>query len=198
MAWNLTCRCIFNSIYFGHGMLIFLILTVFWLSETSQICSFWAFSWECIGGIGWSNLVISDEMKMTIFSILKLSSHRAGVSLTAVLSDFSSLLYTRPQQIHCWLHVRNKAWFFKVYFLITWWRHQMETFSALLALCMENWPVTGEFPLKGQWRGALIFSLICAWINGSVNNREAGDLRRHHPHYDVTVMSSTLFGLIRR
>ena len=43
-------------------------------------------------------------------------------------------------------------------------------------------------PHKGQWRGALIFYLICAWINGWVNNREAGDLRRHRVHYDVTVM----------
>ena len=41
---------------------------------------------------------------------------------------------------------------------------------------------------KGQWRGALMFSLICTRINGSVNNREAGDLRRHRAHYDVTVM----------
>ena len=41
---------------------------------------------------------------------------------------------------------------------------------------------------KGQWREALMFSLICAWINGWVNNREAGDLRRHHTHCDVTVM----------
>ena len=43
-------------------------------------------------------------------------------------------------------------------------------------------------PHKGQWRGALMFCLICAWINGWVNNREAGDLRRHRSHYDVTVM----------
>ena len=43
-------------------------------------------------------------------------------------------------------------------------------------------------PHKGQWRGALIFSLICAWIHDWVNNREAGDLRRPHTHYDVTVM----------
>ena len=43
-------------------------------------------------------------------------------------------------------------------------------------------------PHKGQWRGALIFSLICAWINGWVNNREAGDLRCHRSHYNVTVM----------
>ena len=43
-------------------------------------------------------------------------------------------------------------------------------------------------PHKGQWRGALMFSLISAWINGWVNNLEAGDLRRHRTHYDVTVM----------
>ena len=59
--------------------------------------------------------------------------------------------------------------------IIVWWRHQIETFSALLALCARNSPVTGEFPHKGQWRVALMFSLICAWINGWVNNREAGD-----------------------
>ena len=41
---------------------------------------------------------------------------------------------------------------------------------------------------KGQWRGALMFSFICVWINGWVNNREAGDLRRYRTHSDVTVM----------
>ena len=47
-------------------------------------------------------------------------------------------------------------------------------------------------PHKGQWRGALVFSLICAWINGWVNNRETGDLRRHRAHYDVIVMLSQI------
>ena len=45
---------------------------------------------------------------------------------------------------------------------------------------------------KGQWRGALMFSLICAWINDWVNNRGAGDLRSHSAHYDVTVMFLTI------
>ena len=62
-------------------------------------------------------------------------------------------------------------------------------------------PLCGEFtgvrgiprspvnsPNKGQWRGALMFSLICIWINGWVNNREAGDLRCHHTHHNVIVM----------
>ena len=59
----------------------------------------------------------------------------------------------------------------------------------------RNWPFVREihrspvnFPHKGQWRGALMFSLIYARINDSVNNHEAGDLRRQHGHYDVIVM----------
>ena len=44
---------------------------------------------------------------------------------------------------------------------------------------------------KGQWRGDLMFPLICAWINVWANNREAGVLRRHCAHYDVIVMVAT-------
>ena len=68
----------------------------------------------------------------------------------------------------------------------SWWCHQMETISALLAICAENSPVNS--PHKGQWRGALMFSLIHAWINDWVNNHEAGDLTHYCAHYDVTVM----------
>ena len=70
----------------------------------------------------------------------------------------------------------------------------------------HKWPVTLKmFPFddvimqmetfsdKGQWRGALEFSLIWVWINGSVNNREAGDFRRYRAHYDVTVVWNTLY-----
>ena len=67
--------------------------------------------------------------------------------------------------------------------------------NSLTALAICYWPfVRGihRSPVnslhKGQWRGALMFSLICTRINGWVNNREAGDLIRHRAHYDVIVM----------
>ena len=44
-------------------------------------------------------------------------------------------------------------------------------------------------PHKGQWRGALMLSLIYAWTSCWVNNRYACDLRCHCTHFDVTVMS---------
>ena len=59
----------------------------------------------------------------------------------------------------------------------------------------RNWPFARGIhrspvnsPHKGQWRGALMFTLICARINGWVNNCEAGDFRRNLAHYDVIVM----------
>ena len=44
---------------------------------------------------------------------------------------------------------------------------------------------------KGQWRGALMFPLICTWINAWVNNSEVGDLRLRRDHYDVIVMKTS-------
>ena len=48
-------------------------------------------------------------------------------------------------------------------------------------------------PHKGQWRGALRFSLICAWTDSCANNGDAGGLRRHRTHYDVIVMISRVY-----
>ena len=59
--------------------------------------------------------------------------------------------------------------------------------------CAGNSPVTaGKSPVNfshtDQWRGALMFSLICAWTNDWVNKQDACDLRHHRSHYDVTAM----------
>ena len=73
---------------------------------------------------------------------------------------------------------------------LSWWRHQMETFSALLAICAENSPVHGEFPrqrpvtrsfdvffdqhpnkrLSKQWWGWWFETLSCPlWRHRNVN-----------------------------
>ena len=64
----------------------------------------------------------------------------------------------------------------------------METFSRCWPFVrgIHRSPVNS--PHKGQWRGALMFSLISTGTNGWVNGREPGDLRRHRAHYDVIAM----------
>ena len=64
------------------------------------------------------------------------------------------------------------------------WKHFPRNWSFVRGI--HRSPVNS--PHKCQWREALMFSLICAWINGWVNNREAGDLRCGGAHYDVIVM----------
>ena len=102
----------------------------------------------------------------------------------------------------------------------TTWRI-IKALSTLLTLCAENpmihddvikwkhfpryWPFVWGIHrsrwiprTKGQWCGDFMFSLISAWINGWVNNCEAGDLRRNRAHYDVIVMRFPLRGPVCR
>ena len=75
----------------------------------------------------------------------------------------------------------------------SWWRHPMETFSVLLAICAGNSPALGEFAAQRPVTRSFDVSLMCVWINDWVNNREAGDLRRNRAHYDVIVMWRVFF-----
>ena len=85
----------------------------------------------------------------------------------------------RQIQEMAWLWTGDKS---------SWWRHQMETFSAywLFVRGIIRSPV--KSPDKVQWRGALKFSLISSQASDWVSNRDAGDFRRHRAVYDVTVM----------
>ena len=88
----------------------------------------------------------------------------------------------------CWQKlIRAKispGFFFKLNFIFfpncPWWRHQIETFSALLATL----PVTGEFfaqrPVTRSFD--VLFDLRL------INSREDGDSRRHRAHYDVILV----------
>ena len=108
-------------------------------------------------------------------------------------SCFAGTLATQPWRI--WLKFTstkpqqntNRVYSCGVH-ITTWWRHQMEAFSTLLALCAGNSPVTGEFPSQRPVARSFDVFLIYAWTKGGVNNRDAGGLRRHRAHYDVTVM----------
>ena len=86
------------------------------------------------------------------------SIHNSCKKLIALTICFSQKLWDAipPQCVHGGRYVE---WIFNT--LRSWWRHQMEAFSASLALCAGNSPVTGNSHHKGQWRGALMFSSMC-------------------------------------
>ena len=76
--------------------------------------------------------------------------------------------------------------------LKTWWRHPMEIFPALLAICAGNSLVPGEFSARRPVTRSFDSCFDLRPNNGWVYNGEAGDLGRHRAHYDVIVMKNTL------
>ena len=121
----------------------------------------------------WTNRGLTDAVHID-----SLADNNCSVAMTM---DFLQMhiegLWCRNQLSHIWISnciTQNIVG-------CTWWRYQMETSSALLAICAGNF--------QGHWRGALMFSLICTWINHWVNNGEAGDFRRYRTHYDIIVMN---------
>ena len=81
-----------------------------------------------------------------IILIIRLSD---SYSVITVPADTKVLSITMPYYIQ---HENDKCIiyhglrYYTSYYAFTWWRHQMETFSELLALCAGNSQVTGEFP----------------------------------------------------
>ena len=69
------------------------------------------------------------------------------------------------------------------------WKHFLRYWPFVQGI---HWSLVNS-PHKGQWRGPLMFSLICAWINDWVNNHETGYLRLHRAHYDVIGMHRDYF-----
>ena len=112
-----------------------------------------------------------------------------------VTSGFSSKRAGNTESILSWHHL------FEIHFRRPLWKHpRRSTFFSMMTSSNGNiFRVTGS--LGGKFTGHRLipltkasdaelwcFFFICAWINNCVNNREAGDLRRHRAHYDVTVM----------
>ena len=92
------------------------------------------------------------------------------------LNRYGSVIYSRVCHQACfytWIHLkksfqqRTRQCYWNLYVfthdirhkLYTWWRHQMETFPAVLALCARNSPVTGEFSSQRPVRWGFDISL---------------------------------------
>ena len=143
-------------------------------------------SFQNIWFIAYNSLLIKHKLKFEMTAI---------AVYVAISRSFSS---------HCGerlCHIFGRQWcvielcrsirlaFIVCYIMHAWWRHPMETFSALLAFCAGNSPVPVNYPHKCQWRGALMFFLICAWINDWVFETPSWSLWRQ---CNVMYMTSCL------
>ena len=70
---------------------------------------------------------------------------------------------------------------------MAWWRHQMETFFALLAPCAENSPVSSEFPAQRPVTRSFDVFFDLQLIKG-LSKHSRGWWFDYRAHYDVIVM----------
>ena len=103
------------------------------------------------------------------------ASIRDKASYLDVTSDSLNAIYSRVSSVYRLTHHDD----------VIKWKHFPRYWPFVRGIHRSRWENSLH---KGQWRGALMFSLICTRIKGWVNNGEAGDLRRYRAHYDVTVM----------
>ena len=89
------------------------------------------------------------------------------------------------QQDCCWCPGANRRRVINQHDDVIKWKH----FPLYWPFVRGIHPYPVDSSHKIQWCRAFMFSLICAWTNGWVNNRDAGDSRRHRAHYDVTEMT---------
>ena len=117
--------------------------------------------------------------------------YRVTLCRVVMRVDYVIIAWARFQQSHCYVNP-NCTWSASRLYntrsghddVIT-WKHFPRYWPFGRGI---HWsPV--HSPHKGQWRGALMFPLICARRNQCANNREAGDFRRHRALYDVIVMA---------
>ena len=113
--------------------------------------------------------------------LLKIWSVCFGVEkylkLSAPIFHLNSVMIASTQpELQCWFSLLDDD--------VIKWKHFPRYWPFVRGIHRS----TVNSPYKGQWRGALMFSLICVGLNGWMNNREARDLRRYRAHYDVNVM----------
>ena len=141
----------------------------------------------------------SHERLINWISICLIESERLAKTVMTDSNTGNSLASTLVfyETLWNWRHMPNETWFGlspigvsivvhlqTIHDDVIKWKHFPRYWPFVRGIHRSP----ANSPHKGQWRGALMFSLICVWINGWVSNREAGDLRRNLAHYDVIVM----------
>ena len=133
--------------------------------------------WKCIEQVAYQ------------FQAGMILNFKVASSVLLLTSDDVSIKYHIPQMHSCCMDFSR---IFKTHDDVIKWKHFPRYWPFVRGI---HWSPVNS-PHNGQWRGALMLSLICARINDWVNNGEAGDLRRTCAHYDVIVMILTTVTVI--
>ena len=137
------------------------------------------------------NKILDVKNHLSTFISLCMAQGQVALNIVAVIS-FNMLYFLHNSSVLSFyidVVLTLSNWYSWTLSLI-WWKCKYFPRYWPFVRGINRSPVNS--PHKGQWRGTLMLSLICAWINSWVSNREAGDLTIHRVRYDVIVMESYL------
>ena len=149
--------------------------------------------WSCI--YVWMSWVSSGSGKWSFAHYFTL----INADLLTLIHEFNTLHFKNMcRKIRNTLHLKNMCRKIRMHNVVHFFMGLVNSINMItstngnifrvMALCDANPPVTGGFPSQRPVTQDLMFSLICAWTNCRVNNRNAY-LRRHRAHYDVIVIN---------
>ena len=93
------------------------------------------------------NLSMNKEEIFVLFPMWEITSAQTGKTVK-FLKRFIPMIKSGSHACVCISEIMKMSSFDRPLERSTWWRHQMETFSALLAICAGNSPVPGEVPAQ--------------------------------------------------
>ena len=99
----------------------------------------------------------------------------ADITITELyvyICKYTMCIYVCDTCRHLKCFFRERGWLSQLHDDVIKWKHFPRNWSFVRGI--HRSPVNS--PHKGQWRGALMFSLICAWTNSWANNGDYGDL----------------------
>ena len=108
----------------------------------------------------------------------------AQLPFSSIVTNFLRVSFCREHAYALVLHITQHTNIAQTHDDVIQWKHFPRYWTFVRGI--HRSPVNS--PHKGQWRGTLMCSSICTWTNGWVNNRNAGNLKRHRAHYYVIVM----------
>ena len=140
---------------------------------------------SCINFPIWCKYQVSNQHYLLLIFLMRLFDFK--YLTTGPVDTNVNLLEVAPDLWGEWVRIFHAATSSHVHADVIKWNHFPRYWPFVRGV--HRSPV--NTPHKGQWRRAVMFSLICVWINDWVNNPEAGDLRRYRAHYDVIAMPTS-------
>ena len=157
-----------------------------WIKENIKAPRHWSLWKEPTGD--WWIPSTKVQLRWKCFHLM-ISSWIHPDTFMNIVTKLLSLLFLLTREIATWESQRSSSAIgLSAVSSSSWSRHEMETFSALWAICAGNSPVPGEFPAERPVTRSFNVFFDQRLKNGWVNNLEAGDVRRYRAHYDVIVI----------